>query len=188
MKLFIFLCILCLTALGAQAASLWSENQSSRYVDTKARAVGDLLTVIVIEKTSTSTQATHQTKKDADAKLEEGTGWLKFITGLTAKAGRTTSGSGSSANTTRLTDQLTVTVKEILPSGNLRVEGLRAYKLEKDEMTLCFSGVVRPADIAPDNTIVSYLVADQRVMSLGKGPITEKQRPGLLSRILAFLW
>ncbi|HEY3417800.1 MAG TPA: flagellar basal body L-ring protein FlgH [Armatimonadota bacterium] len=176
------------TALGALATSLWTGNQSSLYADTKARGIGDLLTVIITESASTQTQASHQTKKDMDAKVSPGTGWLAAIKGLGANASRSTTGSGASTNSTVLTDQLTVTVKALLPNGNLHVEGTRSYKLEKDEQTLLFTGTVRPVDIAPDNTIVSYLVADQNVVSCGKGPISEKQRPGILSRILAFLW
>jgi flagellar L-ring protein FlgH len=77
---------------------------------------------------------------------------------------------------------------EVLPNGILRIEGVRNVQLEKDVMTLVFSGTVRQEDIAPDNCVYSVQIADQRLEATGVGPIAEKQRPGLLTRLLSWLW
>lgn len=181
---------LILLGLGAvvSAASLWTVNSAPLYQDTRARAVGDLLTVIIVQQSSATTSATHATAKGTNVSSDAGTGWFSGFTGLGVKADRSTAGSGSAASSTQLTDRLTVQVVEVMPNGNLRVQGTRSIQLEKDEMTLTFSGIVRQEDIAPDNSITSIQVADQQVDATGNGPIAEKQRPGLLSRLLAFLW
>ncbi len=72
--------------------------------------------------------------------------------------------------------------------GNLRIEATRSLKLNRDELTLTLTGLVRPDDITPDNTVASTHIADVQIAWTGRGPIPEKQRPGLLSALLSLLW
>ncbi|OPZ82347.1 MAG: Flagellar L-ring protein precursor [bacterium ADurb.Bin429] len=168
--------------------SLWGAGSTSLYFDTTAHAVGDLLTVIVVQDSSTATQARHETNKSLGVKADAGTGFLSGFKGMAVKSERGTNGSGVSSSSTRLLDRLTVTVTELLPSGNLRVVGSRSITLEKDTFTLTFSGVVRVEDICPDNTVSSINIAEQCLVAKGNGPIAEKQRPGWFSRLLALLF
>jgi flagellar L-ring protein precursor FlgH len=168
--------------------SLWSGHSRSLILDTTARAVGDLLTVIVEQQSVASTTAKHETSKSMGVNAGKGTGWLDGFRGMGAKADRTTNGSGASTASTRLLDHLTVTVVAVLPNGNLRIAGSRTVTLEKDTVILSFSGVVRPEDITLDNTLSSISVADQCLVASGVGPIAEKQRPGWFSRLLAVLF
>jgi len=177
-----------LLLLPVFADSLWTDAAQDRLADTKARSVGDLLTVIIVEESSASTLAQHTTGKAQDASAGAGTGLFSKFPGFAVKSNRTTNGSGSATASTRLDDRITVRVTEVLPNGILCVEGVRNIKLEKDEMQLVFSGTVRQEDITPDNCVESTQIADQRLESKGNGPIAEKQRPGLLSRLLAFIW
>lgn len=180
--------LLVLLAGMVRADSLWTEGTGALYTEHRAHAVGDLLTVIITVDSSTSTAARHNTAKSVDVDAGGGTGWFKGFTGLGVKADRTTNGTGASSNVTSVDDHITVMVIEVLPNGVLRIEGSRLIRLGKDDMSMTFSGLVRPEDVGPDNMIYSVMVADQRLDSKGKGPIGEKQKPGLISRLLSFLW
>ena len=182
-------CVLLLCgALLGRADSLWTANTPPLFADPKAHTVGDLLTVVINTTSSVSTQAQHVTSKASVVNASSGSGILSGFLGMGVNAARNTNGSGSAATNTSFIDQLTVTVKSVLPNGNLVVQGERAIKLEKDDMLVTFSGTVRPQDINPDNTVASSVIADQHLVTRGTGPIAEKQRPGLMSRILSWLW
>lgn len=180
--------LLLLCALLGHADSLWNDTSRSLYSDPKARVVGDLLTVYINTNATVSSQAQHVTSKNQSVSATAGTGLMRFFPAMGMKAGRDTNGSGSTSSSTQLLDQVTVIVKEVLPNGNLRVEGERTVKIEKDVSIVTFSGIVRPQDIAPDNTILSSAVAEQTLVTKGTGPIAEKQRPGWLNRFLSWLW
>ena len=188
MRKMLLAAIIVALAYAAHADSLWSNQSQSLFTDARAHTVGDLLTIVIVESSSASTQAKHTTSKSMNAQANAGTGIFSGFTGLGAKASRSSDGEGTSQTSTQLTDRMTVTIKEVLPNGNLHIEGTRTIKLEKDTMTLTFSGNVRPQDIAPDNTISSVLVADQCLITKGGGPIAEKQRPRLLYNLLTLLW
>lgn len=168
--------------------SLWGSNCASAVFTSRPHGVGDILTVNVFQQSVASTTAKHSTQKDFSATAGPGTGLFGGFSGFGAKATRSTDGSGNSSSSTRIVDYLTVTVTQMLPNGNLVISGNRVIQIEKDEMTLTFSGVVDPRDIGSDNTISSTLVANQQLIARGCGPIAEKQRPGVLSRLLSFLW
>ena len=184
----LLLAILFTALTPVMATSLWNDSAKNRYKDAKARAVGDLLTVIIVQQSSSATEAKHVTDKSLNVNGSGGSGWFSGFTGLGVKTDRSTNGNGAASSSTSLADQLTVRVTEVLPNGNLKIEGTRNIRLEKDEMTLIFSGLVRQDDIAPDNSVISTAVADQRLEAKGTGPIAEKQRPGILSRLLSLLW
>lgn len=188
LRLSLLAVVLLACVLAASAASLWSEQSRSLFTDTKAHGVGDLLTIVISQSSTATTTAKHNTTKSTDANAAAGTGLFSGFTGLSMKATRNSDGGGSSQSSTSFVDQLEVKVIAVLPNGNLRVEGSRVIKLEKDEMLLTFSGVVRTQDVAQDNTVSSVLVAEQRLVTRGNGPIAEKQRPGLVYRLLSFLW
>ncbi|MHB9130807.1 MAG: flagellar basal body L-ring protein FlgH [Armatimonadota bacterium] len=187
-SLFTITLLISLFGTPLPATSLWTEQAASPYTDTKAARVGDVLTVIITEASSSSTQATHSTQKDLKVGAGPGTGLLKFFPELKLDATRKTSGQGTASNNTSFDDCITVIVREILPNGCLRIEGSRLIKLESDETDLTFGGIVRPEDIRPDNTVLSNYIADQQLIARRKGPIGEKQRPGLLSRLLSWMW
>jgi flagellar L-ring protein precursor FlgH len=172
-----------------RADSLWpADRAASAYRDQRARAVGDLLTVIVVQSSVASHEAASETDKRTSASADHGTGLLKFFPDFGFGAERTTSGSGSTTSKTQFADRMTVKVTEVLDNGAVRIEGLRSTVINAEKMELRLTGVVRAQDIAPDNTVLSTFIADQQLEFTGKGPIAEKQRPGLISRLLHFLF
>jgi len=183
-------------ALGAAALaqpgrsdSLWpAERQGSLYADQRAHAVGDLLTVIIVQSSVASHEAESETNKSASASASPGAGLLSFFPDFGLGAKRSTSGSGSTVSKTQFADRMTARVTEVLPNGALRIEGVRSTVINAEKMELRLTGVVRPQDVSPDNTVLSSNLADEQIEWTGKGPIAEKQRPGLISRLLHFLF
>lgn len=117
-----------------------------------------------------------------------GGGILGFFPDLSVSADRTTSGSGATTETTSLLDRISGVVTAITPEGDLKIQAARRVKLQRDELVLTITGLVRADDVGPDNTVVSAQIADCRMEWSGRGPIPGKQRPGLLSALLALLW
>ena len=179
--------------IGGQAAfgatgSLWNPSCRALVADRRAGRVGDVITILVVEKSSASHQAAHETDKKTAASGGPGEGILNLFPDLSAKAERTTSGSGSTTQTTSLVDRISGIVTGVTLQGNLQVQATRRVKLNKDEIALAVTGLVRPDDVSLDNSVLSTQIADCRIEWSGRGPIPEKQRPGLLSMLLGFLW
>jgi flagellar L-ring protein FlgH len=168
--------------------SLWTDTSRSVISDRRAAAIGDIITILVEERTTTSLQADHKTEKSMGNTAGGSAGLLRFFPSLSASADRSTAGTGTSTQSAQFVDRFSGTVTAITPQGNLQIEANRRVQVNKDELTVTVTGMVRPDDIAADNTIMSTQVADMKLQWSGTGPIAEKQRPGLISRFLSFLW
>jgi flagellar L-ring protein precursor FlgH len=83
---------------------------------------------------------------------------------------------------------MSVTVVGLKPNGDLIIEGSRTIGISNDRETIALSGVVRPKDIAPDNTIDSYLIADAEISYTGKGSAETASRQGFVGRLLNWLF
>lgn len=178
---------------GIWADSLWrGDRTSSMFIDARASRLGDLVTVVVDEASSTDRKAETNLKKESDNSLSLANffGNPKFLTnGSGNKARFAFDGDNEQKATGNITRQDTVAAKiparvvKILENGLLVVEGRRAVVVNDETQTLAFSGVVRPEDIGPENMVRSTLVADAEITIVGKGVLAEKQRPGILQRI-----
>jgi len=178
---------------GAGAESLWRDGrQGVLFTDLRASRLGDIVTVLVVESSSTDRKAETNTKKESDNHLDLATffGNTHFMAGSNGNRGRFAfdgdNEQKASGNITRqdsVTAQIPARVMKILDNGLLLVEGRRAVVVNDETQTLAFSGVVRPDDITADNTVRSTQVADAEVTIVGKGILAEKQRPGILQRI-----
>lgn len=163
--------------------------------DVTARRVGDTITVRLSESTQASKSAATDAKKDSS-----------FDTGTPTLLGNTVTrngdpilnnsyevtqefeGDGSSSQSNSLQGNITVTVAEVYPNGNLFVRGEKWLTLNQGEEYIQVAGIVRPSDIAADNTIDSFMIADARIAYSGNGTIVDANKPGLLSKILLRLW
>lgn len=185
--------VLVLAGAG-MCASLWSEGAGSLYVDHKARSVGDILTVIVSESTAANKEATTETTRDTSIDGEVTSVFFPSwgthkgqlpLWGASSK--QEYSGEGRTDRKASLTGRITVVVVDVLPNGNLVVEGKRAVVVNGEDEVMVLRGIVRPRDISPDNTILSTYIADASIEFSGKGVVSERQRPGLLTRLIDFL-
>lgn len=164
----------------------------SMFTDQKARQVGDLLTIIVVERASASKEANTQTSRSSNRNGSLG-GFVGINTrglgkGIRLNSGSTFTGSGSTSRSETLNATVPVTVTEVLPNGNLKVEGQRQVTVNGEKQILNVKGVVRPRDIAPNNTIFSTNLANAEITYKGDGIVSRQQKPGLISRILDFIW
>jgi len=164
----------------------------SMFTDQKARQVGDLLTIIVVERASASKEANTQTSRSSNRNGSLG-GFVGINTrglgeGIRLNSGSTFAGSGSTSRSETLNATVPVTVTEVLPNGNLKVEGQRQVTVNDEKQILNVKGVVRPHDIAPNNTIFSTNLANAEITYKGDGIVSRQQKPGLISRILDFIW
>ena len=192
MKLFVpALLFLTLAAGAVSADSLYpiANAPASLFADNKARRVGDSLTIVITENAAASTVATTVSSKTEGASYGPGIGSvLRLIRSFGLSGSLNSNASGNTGRTSTLTATVSVTVKEVLPNGNLVVEGTRhvGRNSETEEVTL--SGIVRPLDIAPDNTVQSPLVADAQIKYTGKGTVGDKQHDGLVTKIFKVLF
>lgn len=184
-------CVLLLTSVtgSGAASSLWSES-ASLFSDTKARQVGDLVTMIIVERSQATQSASTQT--GSEGKVQVGpislADIVPVIPPLSAGGSDSAGAKGSTTRGGSLNARMTAQVVEVLPNGNLVIEGRQTIIVNGEEQIIVVSGQVRPQDIAPDNTVLSTFVADATIVYHGTGPIGDKQTPGLLTRLFNWLF
>jgi flagellar L-ring protein precursor FlgH len=178
------------------ADSLWKTDTSpsSIVADKKARRVGDILTVIVSENNGATRNNTTATSKasSVDASIASFL-YGPSASGLLTKGGQypalsftgknTYSGGGQIANSETITSQLAVRVIDVLPNGNLVVEGRKNTSFSGEKQDAILRGMVRYDDISSSNSIYSYNIADASIQFVTKGTITDAQNKGWFNRI-----
>lgn len=165
------------------------------FMDLRARAVGDILTVLLVERTDASKDASSSAAKTAgiDTGLPIIAGRPVTVNGIevlnnAVESGTGFSGEADATQSNRLDGSITVTVAERLPNGNLLVRGEKWITLNQGEEFIRLSGIVRPVDIGSDNSIPSTKVADAKIAYSGKGDLANANTPGWLSRFFNSPW
>ena len=166
---------------------------SSLFADVRARSVNDLVTVHVIENVVASGAADSTLDKDSDANIG-----LRGIFGTDAKfadwfdptalarysASTGFKGSGATTRSGALSAVVTARVSEVLPNGDLVLEGVREIDINGDRQIIVLTGVIRTADVGPGNVVPSTAVGHMRIRYFGRGLIKDNLTPGWLVRIL----
>ena len=174
----------------AGATSLWSDTAPTSVIfgDQRARAVGDILTVVVSETSTVARSGASSNTKSASGSTAQGTGLLGFIPEMSTSQDDSFSSKGSINNTNKVTARITVKVIEVKPNGNLVISGTQNIKQNGESQTITLTGQVRPSDIQADNTIYSSNIADAKLNVAGSGPLASKQRQGILTQIWNWLF
>jgi flagellar L-ring protein precursor FlgH len=177
------------------AQSLWKADVSrSMLTDKRAHAAGDVLTILIQESNTATKDNTTKTAKSSgiDASIET------FLYSPTASSFLTKggqlpalkmsgksdfSGGGQINNSEKITARIAVTVVDVLPNGNLVIEGKRTTSFAGETQDAVLRGIVRTEDIAANNTIYSYNIADATIKFVSKGTITNTQKKGWFTRI-----
>ena len=161
----------------------------SLFADKRAREVGDLITIQLIESTIAQTNAATKVGKESSVDIAPPNLFGAPVTiggrevlGASASGKRDFDGNGRSTQSNRLQGSITVTVVQRLPNGNLVVEGSKELRLNQGNELVQVQGIVRPADIAPDNSVPSGRVADARIVYGGRGAIAQSNAMGWLGR------
>jgi len=159
------------------------------FEDLRAARVGDILTVRLAEQTVASKSSKTSTSKATDATLANPTVFGKPVmrngTPILAgslKGDSTFDGEGSSNQSNSLAGDITVTVVERYPNGNLRIRGEKWVTLNQGREFIRLSGIIRPYDIEQDNSVLSGKIADAHITYSSKGVLAAANRMGLISR------
>lgn len=169
--------------------SLWKEGSVMALSDPTATSVGDLLT-IVVKQTSTATKNQNRNtnkKSKVNAKISSflfsptaSSALTKAgqFPALSAETDNSFEGGGQVSDVAVITDRFTVRVVDVLPNGNLLVEGRRSTTVSGEASTIILRAAVRKADVFPDNTVFSTQLADLTLRYENKGNLNDAQKRG----------
>lgn len=187
-----------LSAACSHAGSIWAKrdkNMRDIYADDVARKIGDILTIKIAEDSKVDNKAKRDLKKEVDKSTtfdgELGIDHiLPSIPGFTmnAESNNELKSKADYKDERKFVDSVTVVVMDILPNRNLVVMGTRHRTIAGDIQTIEVSGIVRPSDIAFDNTVRSERVADFRIVTENDGVAAPYTKPGWLGSIFDILW
>ncbi len=180
--------IFLMAPFSGEARSLWRDNHWGMFADKKARDVGDIVTIVINESTTLSATKSRSNSKEGETSLESGVGIFRFLAAASASGSDSFKADGSADDTNSFRGQITVTVIEVLPNDNMVVEGTQSIWQNRDEHKITLRGVIRRDDVSIANTVPSTKVADATLKFDGKGPLNAKQRQGILTQILNFLF
>ena len=179
----------------SQAGSIWAkrnQNMKAVYADDVARQIGDVLTIKITENSTVDNKAKRDMKKGTDRSTIFNGDIGGFVDlgefGMSAQSDNELKSKADYKDERKFADSITVVVMDILPNRNLVVLGIRNRNISGDIQTIEVSGVVRPSDIAFDNSVKSERIADFRIVSRNEGVSAPYTKPGWLGSILDIVW
>ena len=167
-----------------------SNGYTGLYEGTRAHRVGDLVTILLIERTVTSKSVQSETDRSGSVALFPPlTGPFAFLSPSDLKAsGRGSfNGEGSAGQSSSLATSLAVTIVDVRPNGTALVQGEKRMLLSQGDEWVRFRGIIRLADVDAENTVLSSRVADAYVEYSGKGSLQRSSRPGWLTRFFSII-
>jgi len=180
------------------SGSLWQASSTGLAEDLKARRLGDIITVVISEQASASKKASTGTSRSSSISAGipkllglETTGiknWADLSELLSASFGSKFDGSGSTSRQETLQATISAKVVDVIPNGNLLIEGRRNVRVNNEDQIIVLTGTVRGRDVSADNTVSSALIADAKIAYSGKGIISDRQKPGWLLNALDKVW
>jgi flagellar L-ring protein precursor FlgH len=181
--------------------TIYSASKSKNiYQDTRARDIGDIVMVKIVETSSGSTDAETTTSRDATLqggvsslfgyeKLFSGTnGHIPSLASMNANLAKSFTGTGETTRDSTVTATLSARVIDITMDGNLAIRGYREVRVNNETQHIILSGIIRPEDISKDNSVLSSYIADARIEYNGSGVVSDKQQPGWLANLVDVVW
>jgi flagellar L-ring protein precursor FlgH len=180
---------------NVRADSLWSRTGSRcMAADKKAQAVGDIITVLIQENNGATRQnSTTTSKKTSNNSSISSFFYPPSLSGALTKKGTLPAlnyssdaqfaGTGSINNAETITAQVAVRVVDVLPNGNMVIEGNLRTAFSGEKQDAVVRGLIRPDDVQANNTIYSYNIADATIQFISKGTITDATRKGFWTKI-----
>jgi flagellar L-ring protein precursor FlgH len=212
----VFVALLALPG-AASAQSLWREGVSAGtlFADHRARGVNDLVTILIVENSSSSRSATTKSQEDTSrttavnefptlfdplarvtvrgagkevfGKFQAPSEIAEHRLGLRLSGAAKHEGKGSIDRSDKVSGSVAARVVKVLDNGNLIIEGRRAVLVNDESQIITISGMIRPQDISGSNTVLSSQISDAEIQMVGRGLLAEAQRPGILYRLLDWL-
>lgn len=173
--------------------SLYNPDYAMNLFETnRARRPGDILTILLVEKTDAAKKATTTQTKDNTVAISNPTILGKPVNfgngrnfAFDINGSREFQGQGESKQNNKLEGSISVTVSKVLSNGNMVVQGEKWITLNRGNEYIRLTGIVRPADISPENTIRSDRIANARIAYSGTGQVADSNVMGWFTR---FFW
>jgi flagellar L-ring protein precursor FlgH len=173
----------------AEPGALYTSGRSlSLFQDRKARQVGDVITVLLVERTDAKKSATTATSKDSNVGISAPVAGFPLtkdgvdLAGIDLNSSQSFAGNGNSAQSNALSGSVSVLVVELLPNGLMVVQGEKQLSINQGSERLYLSGLIRSEDVGPDNTVRSDRVANASIRYGGAGAVADANRQGWLAR------
>ncbi len=176
---------------GVFAQNMTQNAFSSLFSDQKASHVGDAITVLVMESSQASNDAETSTNRASTLGISgKGDMGTKQLPGADLSLGTNNDfkGTGSTKSEGSVNTKISATVDSVFSNGNLLIEGSRKIIINGQEQKIYIKGIVRPSDISPDNSVLSYNIAEAQIIFTGDGTINSAQHPGWLTRFLHWIF
>lgn len=198
--LLLLISLLVVASVPMVADSLWDAGRGNLYsADRKSPRVGDVITILVSEQSSAQQEASTRTSKESGIGLDLESSWDQVANLLGSETIRKTFsgklkgnddylGSGQTTRKSTVRAMVTAVITEILENGNVYVVGEHKVKVNSEMETIRVSGIIRPSDISAANTVDSYKIAKAEVSVNGAGVVGAKQSPGVLTKMLNWLF
>lgn len=161
-------------------------TERSLFEDMKARRIGDILTIMLVEQTSGQNSSDNSVNKTTNMNVAVPTAGGRTFPNLAAEmnAANTFSGESGSSQSNKLSGSIAVTVTGVLPNGNLIIEGEKWIRINQGNEYIRLQGVIRQRDIDPYNSLLSTQVADAHISYGGTGTNAQSSDPGWAAKIL----
>ncbi len=183
--------------------SLWQENGHlcELFMNPKARRIGDIITISIVESSSASNAADTNTSRTSSisasltnllglensVQIPRSNGFTPFgsVTGSTSNSFK---GAGTTNRSGELAASITARVTKVFPNGNLKIFGKREITINNEQQYIALAGIIRSRDISPNNVILSTYISDAKIIYTGTGIIDDRQNPGWATRIFDAVW
>jgi flagellar L-ring protein FlgH len=188
MKILILLISLC---LNMAAQDMRKNAMSSLFSDQKGSREGDAVTVLVVESSLAANQSETSAGKKSDIGFSASGNFDDASLGsieLGLNSKNSFNGSGTTKSSGVIKTKISATVDSVLNNGNLLIKGSKKITINGEEQVMSIKGIVRPADIMSDNSVLSYNISDAEIMFQGSGLIDNAQKPGWLTRFFHWLF
>jgi flagellar L-ring protein precursor FlgH len=178
------LCMVSYPVIAAQVPNLFS--------DQRAIKVDDIVTILIVESAKAGSESVTNTDKSQSFGVESagGTGLMHLLPQFSASGGTKIGydGQGNSSREGTLEATISARVIKVLDNGNLVIEGSKVVEVNEEKGIIKISGMIRPLDIQQNNIVYSSSIADAQITYSGKGVANTAQRPGILARIMNWLF
>ncbi len=164
------------------------ETGESLVSNIKARTVGDLITIIITEHASANATSKTRANNKSESRGGPALGWLDFIKPWDMTVENKFLGDGDTQRDGSLRAELSARIVEVLENGNFRLEGTRMVNINGEKQLIEVTGYCRPRDIDADNTILSTYISDAQIAYNGSGIINDTSQPGVVTRVLNWLF
>ena len=186
--------------VAAEGSIFLKAGQDSLLGLDRARRPGDLVTVLVEEQVSASSSASSNASRNSATTALNGSAlgeidrrfknagipWPVDIN--PAESAIESTGEGSARQQGRITGEVTAVVTEVLPNGLLAIRGYKRMEFARGAQIIRLTGLVRPSDVQPDNTVRSRRLADADISFASKGELADASHSGWMNRALLRLW